>query len=365
MRLFRLSCPVGTVLCSASLLAPLAGAQTSVTVAGGVDAYLGSMQNSGDARRTTVVGSGGMSTSWFGVRGSAPAGAGLTAEFSLEGFFRPDSGASGRFGGDTMFSRNANIALSGSFGRLQAGRAAAPSFLPAILFNPFGDSFTFSPLILHAYVPSGPFGARTWVASTAADSGWSDQLVYTTPSLGGLRTSLHYQANEQAGKSGNTALSALYRKGPLGLGGFVHRVRVGNPNSTNPIIDPTRSPVNYSLVDQQRAVFAGISYDFARAKLYGTWQHTLNEAGGREVMRDRTYSIGVSAPAAGGTVLFGVADTRRSGSLPGAARTRRTASLGYEYRLSNRTHLYSVLMHDRIATLPSARSHAVGIRHLF
>jgi predicted porin len=334
---------------------------------GGVDALLGSMKTSGDARRASVLGSGGMSTSWFGVRGSEKLGAGWSAEFQLDGFFRPDMGASGRFAGDNMFSRNANVAIAGPFGRLQLGRAAAPSFLPQILFNPFGDSFTFAPLIVHAYVPSGPFGARTWAAAVAADSGWSDQLVYTTPPLGGWRTSVHYQAGEQAGVSGNNnlAVSTLYRKGPLGLSAFAQRVRAGNPNRANALVDASMRPVNYALVDQQGAAFAGISYDLVRVKLYGTWQRTVNDAAGAHVMRDRTRSLGFALPAQGGELLFSLADTRRSGPLVGVQRTRRSAALGYDYRLSKRSDIYAVAMHDHITTLPSAVSCGVGIRHRF
>lgn len=63
--------------------------------------------------------------------------------------FAPASGQFGRFNGDTNMSRDANVFLTGKFGTLTLGRAMAPSFLPTILFNPFGDSFAFSPLVLH------------------------------------------------------------------------------------------------------------------------------------------------------------------------------------------------------------------------
>ena len=43
--------------------------------------------------------------------------------------------------------------LSGGFGTVTVGRGLAPNFLPSILSNPMGDSFTFAPLILHMNVP--------------------------------------------------------------------------------------------------------------------------------------------------------------------------------------------------------------------
>jgi predicted porin len=361
--------PSPRLYCCAALLACAlpAQAQSSITVMGGVDAFVGSMKNSGDPDRTTVLGSGGMTTSWFGFRGKEELGDGLYAEFYLTGFFQVDTGTSGRFAGDNLFSRDANVALVGRMGRLQLGRASAPSFLPNILFNPFGDSFTFSPLVLHSYVPTGPFGARTWASTDAGDSGWSNQIVYTTPSLGGLRASLHYQAGEQAGNANrnNVAVAAMYDNGPLALTAFAHRVRVSNPNGGQAIVDPTRSPVNYAALDEQRAWFVGAAYDFKRIKLYGTWQRTVNDAAGLEALRDRTVSAGFTLPAGPGAVLFDVADTRRSGSLFGTQRSRRTGSLGYDYRLSKRTDLYAIAMRDRITTLPSAMSYGLGMRHAF
>ncbi|GGY92467.1 porin [Pseudoduganella plicata] len=351
----------------AALLAPAAFAQSSITLMGGVDAFAGALKNSGDPQHVTVLGSGGMTTSWFGVKGSEDLGSGLRAEFFVTSFFQTDTGVYGRFAGDNLFSRDANVALVGGFGRLQLGRASAPGFLPNILFNPFGDSFTFSPLVLHSYVPTGRFGARTWASTNAADSGWSNQVVYTTPSYNGLRASLHFQAGEKAGDDdrNNIAITAMYDNGPLALSAFVHRIRDSNPNPGGPILDVTQAPVNYALVDEQRAWFVGASYNFNVVKLYGTFQRTINDAAGIEGLRDRTISAGVAIPAGRGAVLFDVADTRRSGQLFGIERSRRTATLGYDYRLSKRTDLYAVAMGDRISELPTAMSYGLGIRHSF
>ena len=57
-------------LCAAMSLGGFAHAQSSVQLAGLVDAYAGSMRMSGDAARKATVGSGGLTTSWFGMTGS-------------------------------------------------------------------------------------------------------------------------------------------------------------------------------------------------------------------------------------------------------------------------------------------------------
>lgn len=61
-------------------------AQTNVTVQGAVDIFAGSLKYSGDAARRSVVNSGGITTSYFGFKGSEYLGGGLRAEFALNGF---------------------------------------------------------------------------------------------------------------------------------------------------------------------------------------------------------------------------------------------------------------------------------------
>ena len=102
-------------------------AQSTAQLAGAVDVYAGRMQMAGDAQRTSVVNSGGLTTSWFGVKGSEDLGGGLKANFALSSFFRADTGVQGRFTGDTFFSREASVGLFGGFGSLTLGRGRPTS----------------------------------------------------------------------------------------------------------------------------------------------------------------------------------------------------------------------------------------------
>jgi len=359
---------IGAALCIA---AGGAMAQTNVQVTGLVDAFAGSVRNSGDPSGTSVVNSGGMTTSWFGFKGSEDLGGGLRAEFALTGFFQADNGASGRFAGDNLFSRDANVGLAGSFGKVQLGRGLAPSFLPTILFNPFGDSFTFSPLVLHVYVPTGAFGNRTWPAANASDSGWSNEVVYTTPDFGGLTANIHYQFGEVAGDTGRNNIGAnlLYFHGPLALTAFYHDAQISNPNAGAPILDPTGpdfgAPVNYASVDRQKAWMLGGSYDLKVVKLFATYQHSKDDTPGAADMTDKTWSLGLSAPVGQGAVLFDYAQTKRDGSLVGADLKRDTGSIGYDYNLSKRTDLYAIYMSDKVTSFDRTNSFGLGIRHRF
>ncbi|WP_151636213.1 porin [Noviherbaspirillum aerium] len=355
------------LVAAACLQAASAYAQTNVTVQGTVDLFAGSLKNSGDAARRSVVNSGGMTTSYFGFKGSEDLGSGLRAEFALNGFFQGDTGTSGRFGGDNLFSRDANVGIAGGFGKIQFGRGLAPSFLPTVLFNPFGDSFNFAPLVVHAYVPSGAFGARSWIASNASDSGWSNQIIYSTPDFNGLRANLHYQFGEAAGSNGinNVGINLLYFKGPLGLAAFYHNAQASNPNGGAALIDATAAPVNYRAINKQRAYFLGGSYNFQVAKLFATYQINDDDTATAAGMKDKTFSLGASVPAGPGSVLASYARTKRDGSLLASDLERDTMSVGYDYLLSKRTDVYAIYMSDKITGASREGSFGVGVRHRF
>ena len=108
--LIALSLSIGGAL----LCATGAQAQSSVQLMGLTDVFVGSMKNAGDAGSSKVVNSGGMTTSWFGVKGTEDLGGGLKANFALTSFIKVDSGTQGRFANDPFFSRDANVGLSGA-----------------------------------------------------------------------------------------------------------------------------------------------------------------------------------------------------------------------------------------------------------
>ena len=338
---------VSAVLAGISVAAPVAQAQSSVQFSGLADMYVGSMKFAGDAARKTTVGNSGMTTSWIGVRGSEDLGNGLKAGFAMTSFLRMSNGDYGRFPNDTFWSRDANISLSGGFGTLTLGRWMAPNFLPTILFNPFGDSFTFSPLVLHANVPL--FNGTNWVGTTPSDTGWSSQIAYTTPDLGGLKATLQYQmkGDSSTGKSSNYGGNLLYFSGPLGLTAFYERAENANPITTTFADGSKRT--NWML---------GGSYDLTAVKLFLTYGQAKNDVSSAKL---KTAQVGASMPIGPGKLLASYAQTRNS--LLDAK--RQTLTVGYDYNLSKRTDVYANIMNDRITNRTSGTSVGVGLRHRF
>lgn len=339
--------------CVAAAMAAVSGAwaQSSVTLSGVVDLYAGSIRMAGDnSGRRAVLDSGGMTTSYYELSGVEDLGGGLAVGFRLGSFLRADEGAVGRFPGDSGFARDANVYARGGWGTLTLGRGLAPNFLPTILFNPLGDSFAFSPLVLHANLPTAAWP----YASSVSDTGWSNQISYSTPSIDGLTANVRYQFGEQStsgqrGKS-NVGVDALYFNGPLALGAFYERGQISNPGAGG------------LLPEERRNWMIGGSYDFSAAKLFlsygqSRWKDTRT--------RLRTAQVGVSVPVGSGAILASVAHSRASLAPPDDSIQRTTATLGYDHRLSKRTDVYVNLMHDRVTRQASGRSFGAGIRHRF
>lgn len=369
-----------------------AGAQTNVQVGGLIDTYMGSIKRSGDAASTSVVNSGGMNTSWWGFKGTEDLGAGLQAQFALTGFFRSDVGASGRSSSDTMFSRDANVGLSGSFGRISLGRDLAPNFIPTITLNPFGGSFAFAPILMHTQTSSGRYPGQSWSPTVAGDTGWSNEIMYVTPKLAGFTTSLFLQLGEQAGNAGkrNYAANTMYAQGGLTLGAYFQSVQLNNPtdavtSGSSRVL--TFTPYNeqtgaaYTLASsKQNASFAGGSYDFKLVKLYATYNYSTSKLAtvadnDRYKLKSSTVQLGSSVPAGTGAILFSWARTNVKADGDFTANVggngwktsivRNTASLGYDLILSRRTDIYNVVNYDKITDSSSGSSLAVGIRHRF
>ena len=114
-------------LAVAGLVSAPVFAQSNVTIYGVADAYMGFGNHGGND--LAAVQSGGLSGSRLGFRGAEDLGNGLKAVFTLEQGVDISNGvASPSVGGDSVFSRQALVGLSGAFGTISLGRQYAPGF---------------------------------------------------------------------------------------------------------------------------------------------------------------------------------------------------------------------------------------------
>lgn len=304
-----------------------AQAQSTVTMSGLIDLSAGRFQAPGGVA-TKGVESGKMSTSWFGLRGTEDLGGGMLALFTLESFMRNDTGAAGRFNGDTFWARNAFVGLTTGAGTVTLGRNTTSLFVNTLVFNAFGDSFGFSPSIRH-YFTSG---------TVSGDTGWSDSVKYSSPKFGGLSLTAHGALGEGSGGR-NLGASAMYFGGPFGAGLAWQKVEKG------------------AEADTTTWQMSG-SYSFDPVKLYAQYGK----------VDDKTAINSYKITGLGGEVLvtqLGKVLLQWSKLSPDVGAGRTTVSLGYDYQTSKRTDLYAVYMSDRQTGKSSGSNYATGIRHRF
>lgn len=323
-------------------------AQSSVTLYGIVDAYVGSLKNglsttaggaaNINALSQTGVNSGGLNTNRWGLKGSEDLGGGLKANFQLEQGFAVDAGTGNGLATSTQFDRQAWVGLSGGFGEVKFGKTWTA-------YDLFRGSVN-NTANLNLSVTGDVFKA----AGGDYTSNQGNQIQYATPVFSGVSAAVGYSFGENktttTSATDTLSLHVKYAAGPLVVGYAYQSEEVANAKDTD-----------YN--------FFGGSYDFGVAKLVGGYNRTTRAGDSK----DSEYQLGVSAPFGPTTVYFGYA----SGKTKVAGTTTEKAS-GYNlvasYALSKRTDVYAGV---KSATEKNGagvkqgelRQVALGLRHVF
>lgn len=333
-----------TLALLAAFVASDAAAQSTLpapTIYGVLDASGGRFQEPGQ-RYMPGLSSGSMTQSYLGIRGSDDLGGGLTARFGLETYVRVDDGTAGRIANDAFWGRTAYVGLKGTFGTSLVGRLPTPLYTTTRLFNPFDESYGFSPAI------------RQWFGGTIiGDARWSRSVGYASPDPegSGWNWLIQYNSTDQLpGSTGpNAGGSLFYRSGPFVAAGTYQRVRNG-------------SAVVPAGFDHQTAFQLNASYELKWLRIYG--QGGAVKTSAATTVRSHLYQLGGASPIGLGFLLvsYGHATTEPSGQ---PSSLRRTFSIGYDYFLSKNTDVYALAMNERVTGLSSANSLATGLRLRF
>lgn len=341
---------------SAGFISGAAMAQSSVSLYGQADMFLGGIKTPGSGQRAFVANSGGMQTSYYGIKGTEDLGGGYKAIFDLNGFYSTDNGTSGRFPGDAMFSRNAFIGLdSDKAGTIRLGRNTTPYFISTILFNPLLDSYVFAPTIFHTY-----FGATSGAVADPGilgDSGWNNSVLYSSPSFGGLTANFMYGFGEQAGATGKNKWGGnlMYFSGGFGATVAYQQVRFNN-------VATDLAAAGFS---RQDAAQIGLSYDFNVVKLFAQGQYIKTRAT-TAVDGDIKHvngQVGASVPIGAGSLLTSYAFDKTDNALGDFKRN--TFAVAFDYNLSKRTDVYGAYYYDKITGIEHGDTFGVGLRHRF
>lgn len=354
------------------LFSGAAMAQSSVTLYGQADMFVGSkftpaqsVAPGAPSGRSFVADPGGMQTSYWGIKGTEDLGAGLKAIFDLNGFYRVDSGKTGRFDGDAMFTRNAFVGLQGDkWGSVKLGRNTTPYFVSTILFNPLIDSYVFSPMIFHTYLAGG--NRALLDPGIVGDSGWNNSVLYSTPDFGGLTANVMYGAGEQPGNNSSNKWggNVMYFNGTFAATVAFQQVKF---DSTPGDLANGGFSNNPALVgfDKQSAVQAGFSYDFRLAKVFVQGQYIKTNVNNNPAgdLKHTNGQAGVSVPIGAGSLLASYGYVRTKNDAVGFI--RHTGGVAYDYNLSKRTDVYAAYFYDKVSDSAHGDTFGVGMRHRF
>lgn len=321
-------------LIALATLATLSGAamaQSSVTIYGTLDVGYGKLKGGklglqngetfGLVNAPLTAKDGFNSTSLIGFRGVEDLGGGLQAKFNLQ------TGGIDLGGGSTplAFSRESNVALAGGFGEVQLGRSSSVAAKTMGGFDLNGTSGS-------SALANAGVSAVTWYGSSRR----SDQMQYTSPTMGGLTARLGVTLkNDSVGNGIGAATTAKDRvtaavsfaNGPLAIGAVVE----------------TKS----SATANRDAYAIGASYDLGVAKIAAAYNQRENKAavatgynqfaaipgsGYAAGQGGKGYSLGVVAPV--GALNIGAQYANNTDSKVKAT------ELFANYALSKRTRVY-------------------------
>jgi predicted porin len=314
--------PKHILACSTLALATAAGAQSSVTITGHLDASV-LVESGGAAGTLKKVGSGVSGPSRLIIRGTEDLGDGLSAGFHLEHGVVVDTGGSLQ---QNFWGRQSYLQLAGGFGTLQAGLIFTPLFTTLRdVIDPFRASFAGNAgNILTAGVPGGPKSIgfpNTSAANGTAFGGLNraNTLQYSLPKLGGITGELAYSFGEQATASSGLKTmggSMGYAQGPLA-------VRLAASKTWNA-----------AASDTERNALLGANYDFGVLRLY------LGAGSNRGYGTKRSEDALIGASSRVGLVTLMASYARKNDKSPANVDASQFG-LGAIYHLSRRTHLHA------------------------
>jgi predicted porin len=292
-------------LAVAGLASTAAFAQSNVTLYGVADSFIGSA-NADGAQRSTLVGSGGLSSSRLGVKGVEDLGNGLKAVVVMEYGLTTDQNTTLTSG------RQQLLGLAGDFGTVAAGRLQTTGYDWGVKYDALAGT-AISPL-------QNVVGLRALVGATAIAARADNALAYISPNMSGLTVAVNYTPDYTGTEALNsntdvkaTLMSANYENGPMAVG----LVRARAAGATTDLTD----------------LALGGSYNFGSGLVKATYQ-TSDTA----TLKNKFYSIsGVVPVSAAGNLVLGYAKAKMDGTnLNGSSYT-----LAYLHSLSKRTTAYA------------------------
>jgi predicted porin len=323
-----------------------APAFADTTMYGLVDGAVVNLSNTGQRSQTLMV-SGGLATSRFGVKTSEDLGDGLKAivnlEYALDAQSNTGIGTGNTALNSGTIARQQLLGLSGSWGTIATG------FLQTTAKD-FGDKYDPAAGSAVSPVMAMTKGGKQFMVGAAANATRAQRaFAYISPNMEGFSLNLNYStalgaagggalgnAGVPSGTADSNATATLvglyYDQGPASVG-FVY-TKVGSPTAATTAI---------SINDEKEWALGG-SYDFGVAKVLASYQTANNDAPGAMGNSDKLYSISGIIPAGPGAVVLEYAKAK-IGTDPSGNSDGNGYTGAYLYSLSKTATLYAAYSH--------------------
>ncbi len=330
----------------------VASAQSTVTLYGLVDTYLGSTKTTvspigfpSSSLRDTAINGGGFNTSRFGLKGSEDLGGGLKANFVLESGFDSSTGVGNTYTNpftgavsNSVFSRQSWVGLSGGFGEVRLGK----------MFTPFDEVKGMGAAAFDANIFAP--GTNVWLSNTYQDRP-GNSVYYATPNISGFSGAAMYAFGENAAPGVDAgkivSFNVQYAGGPVAVALAYQGEKQDGSSST----------LKFTQVNG--------AYDLGVAKLLAAYGHVSDGSGAKV----KEYQIGADFPVSGALTLSG--GYARSKATIGGADFLKSRGFGVaaKYELSKRTFAYTGIhtaKQDYVGLGEiKLTTYAVGVQHKF
>jgi predicted porin len=315
-------------------------AQSSVTLYGIIDVNLQSTK-ANDLRKTLLE-SGGINGSRWGLKGAEDLGGGLKAVFNLESGFSVDTGT-GKAG--SIFNRQSYVGLAGSFGEFDFGNTGTAYDDTAINSDPLWDG-----LLAPAYT--------VWQNGAAYNGKPGNMIKYSSPSFGGVTVAASYALGENktatTSAKGVAAVNVQYTGGPLYLS-----LAYQEDSKAHTTAGRTGAA-------SYKDVLFNASYDLGVVKLEGSYNQNTTDLD----LKSNQFQFGVDVPVGPALVLSTGYAYSKDKDTNGVSGTKRDGlGLGAKYSLSKRTFLYTGAMWAQskpaVGDKVKTDIYTVGLNHSF
>ena len=348
---------IALAVLAASAASGIASAQSTVTLYGLADVYVGSIKplpvaGASTSVRKTVIDSGGFNGSRFGLKGSEDLGGGLKANFVLEGGYDISTGAANSYvspynftnagagvTSNATFGRNAWVGLSSGFGEVKLGNMWTP--YDEVKGSGAGafDANIFAP-------------ANTVWLSNGHEVNPGNAIYFATPTISGFSAAgmVSFGENKTAtiNAGGIGSMNVQFATGPVAVA-FAYQIeKQGGATATEP------NKVKFTQLNG--------SYNLGAAKLLAAYGNV--KVGG---FKTNEFQIGVDVPLGSVLTVSGGFASSKTKSTAGAESKRSGFGLAAKYDISKRTFLYTGLQlaKQKEGTETKTNTFAAGVQHKF